>query len=92
MDSEQEGDISLDISLSNLNATIDDDIVASTPKKRKQTRSRKPASGPGPFKKPSVPRPKGPVLATCAKCGAEYRTMRYYTRHIQGHQLKGLYF
>lgn len=45
------------------------------------------------FKKPNVPaaksRSQGPILAKCAKCNKEYRTLSYYKKHMQTHALIG---
>ena len=84
-------DMSADLSLF-LNITIEEERLTSTPKATRAKKAALPRPTASPFKRPTRPaRPiqRGPVLAVCKRCGAEYRTLRFYKKHVQGHALKG---
>lgn len=82
-------DLSADVSVL-LNLDLSGVIAASTPKRSRRGRAAANAKQQSPFKKPNkAPRKLGPVLATCDLCGAQYRTLKYYLLHRDGHKLKG---
>ncbi|KAK3915043.1 Zinc finger protein squeeze [Frankliniella fusca] len=71
-----------------MNVSVDSQLgQTSTPRKAKSTARNK--SRCSPFKRP-LPMKQNPVIAVCKLCGKEYRQMRYYKNHMQGHTLKDI--